>query len=79
MSSAQSMTTAWPGTTWNGPVCPTCGLRYLGSHTCSHEDIVRRINELLDLLRPTPQVRDGLHIEPPHREGLPVPQMPLGT
>jgi hypothetical protein len=35
---------------WNGPSCPTCGARYLGSHTCSHDDIVRRVNELLAML-----------------------------
>lgn len=37
-------------TTWNGGVCPHCGTRFLGSHVCSPEDIIRRINELLALL-----------------------------
>lgn len=23
------------GTSWNGPVCPLCGVRYLGSHACA--------------------------------------------
>lgn len=36
--------------TWNGPVCTTCGACYLRSHKCSPEDIKRRIAELLDLL-----------------------------
>lgn len=37
-------------TAWNGPICGTCGARYLESHACSHADIVRRVNELLALL-----------------------------
>jgi len=36
--------------TWNGGVCPTCSARYLGSHTCSPEDIARRIAELEALM-----------------------------
>lgn len=35
---------------WNGGVCATCGARYLGSHTCSSDDILRRVKELLALL-----------------------------
>lgn len=38
------------GSLWNGPICPTCGARYLGSHRCSRDDIMRRINELMALL-----------------------------
>jgi hypothetical protein len=53
---------------WNGPVCGTCGLRYLGSHRCSHEDITRRINELLALLKQQPQTRDNLTFD---RTGCP--------
>lgn len=45
-----TFSTATTGMVHNGPVCPTCGARYLGHHTCSHADIVRRINELLALL-----------------------------
>ena len=37
---------------WNGPICNTCGARYLGSHVCTREDIMRRVNELLDHLSP---------------------------
>lgn len=40
---------------WNGPICQTCGARYLGSHTCSTADILRRVQELLALLPGTPQ------------------------
>ena len=36
---------------WNGPTCGTCGVRWLGSHTCSNEDLLRRIDELKALLR----------------------------
>jgi hypothetical protein len=43
--------------TWNGGYCQTCGARYLGSHACTHEDIVRRINELLGLLNRTTPAR----------------------
>jgi hypothetical protein len=39
----------------NGPVCMTCGARYIGHHECSAADIQRRINELLSLL---PGTRD---------------------
>lgn len=52
--STSSITTTTADSAWNGPVCSTCGARWLGSHTCSHEDIVRRINELLALLKPRP-------------------------
>jgi hypothetical protein len=37
---------AMTATCWNGPICPTCGARYLGSHMCSWEDLQRRIEEL---------------------------------
>jgi hypothetical protein len=37
-------------TTWNGPICSTCGARYLDSHRCSREDIARRITELARLM-----------------------------
>jgi hypothetical protein len=50
---------------WNGPICQTCGTRYLGSHQCSHEDIRRRINELLLLL--TPQVQTFVSKHPEDR------------
>lgn len=44
-------TTATSGTsTWNGPVCQTCGATYLGQHQCSPADIGRRIAELARLL-----------------------------
>lgn len=48
----QSITfaTTTTGMTWNGPVCSTCGARYLGAHQCSQADILRRVNELLALL-----------------------------
>lgn len=35
------------GTTWNGPLCGTCGKGYLGTHTCSREDILARVKALL--------------------------------
>lgn len=49
------------GYTWNGPSCQTCGALYLGSHTCSPADLVRRAAELLRLAEqagsPTPTDR----------------------
>ena len=42
--------TGVPVTTWNGPVCATCGACYLGTHRCSREDIGRRIAELARLM-----------------------------
>lgn len=50
-------------TLWNGPTCLTCGALYLVAHTCSHEDIVRRINELLARLRDLAPVRADLHAD----------------
>lgn len=44
------------GVMWNGPTCPTCHAKYLGTHTCSTADILRRVQELLALLPGTPQV-----------------------
>ena len=38
------------GALWNGPVCSTCGARYLDLHRCSREDIARRIAELARLM-----------------------------
>lgn len=49
-----STTATAPPLTWNGPTCGTCGARYLGSHTCTTEDILRRVNELLGLLPKEP-------------------------
>lgn len=40
-------------TTWNGGVCGVCAARYLGSHTCSVDDLLRRSSELLQLARET--------------------------
>jgi hypothetical protein len=47
-------TTAGDLTAWNGPVCSTCGARYLGAHSCSREDIARRIAELARLMDALP-------------------------
>lgn len=44
-------------TSWNGGVCGTCGARYLGPHTCSQNDILRRIQELSLLLAGAPKDR----------------------
>ena len=54
----QSLTisTASTGVAWNGPICQTCGAGYLGTHSCSPADILRRVSELLALLPGTPQV-----------------------
>jgi hypothetical protein len=46
MSIIYSTSTTSTAVTWNGPICPTCGARYLGSHTCSWDDLQRRIEEL---------------------------------
>lgn len=51
-----SSTTTTSGVLWNGPICTTCGARYLGHHKCSHEDITRRVLELLALLNDKPAV-----------------------
>lgn len=34
----------------NGPICGTCGARYIGSHACSPADLERRVAELLALI-----------------------------
>jgi len=39
---------------WNGPVCGQCGAHYLGAHTCSREDILRHVTELLGLIDRAP-------------------------
>ncbi len=39
-------------TSWNGPICTICGARYLGTHSCSNEDLVRKITELSKLIKP---------------------------
>lgn len=51
-------TTTTVSTLHNGPACGTCGARYIGQHTCSHADIVRRINELLGMLDTRPRLVD---------------------
>ena len=53
-----SISTASTGVMWNGPICGTCGARYLGSHQCSQADILRRVNELLALLNQPNVARD---------------------
>lgn len=52
---------------WNGPICGVCGTRWLGSHTCSNADILRRIGELAALLKPEPVAaqRNGLEMGTP--------------
>lgn len=35
---------------WNGPVCQTCGARYLGAHSCTRGDLMRRIAALQALM-----------------------------
>lgn len=49
-----NLMTATTGTLWNGPICPTCCARYLGTHVCTQADLIRRINELLALLGTVP-------------------------
>lgn len=46
---AEASITANPSP-WNGPICNVCGARYLGHHTCSQADIIRRIRGLLEQL-----------------------------
>ena len=41
-----SVTTTTAATTWNGGVCGICTARFLGSHTCSVEDLLNRSDEL---------------------------------
>lgn len=66
---AQSINgTAATCTIWNGGWCGTCGARHLGSHACSQEDILRRVQELLALLPGTPRVSCR---PSPAREGCP--------
>jgi hypothetical protein len=36
--------------TWNGPICGQCGAPYVNHHACSHEDILRRVRELLAII-----------------------------
>lgn len=38
-------------TLWNGPICGTCGARYLNAHQCSDADLARRIGELAGLMK----------------------------
>lgn len=45
--------------TWNGPICGICGARYLGSHTCSREDLMEAIGRLQDLLDEPPVYKKG--------------------
>ncbi len=52
------------GFAWNGPICQRCDARWLGRHTCSIEDIQRRIHSLqaeIDRLR---QPQDGTALCP---------------
>lgn len=42
-------TAASNGTLWNGGACGTCGALYVGSHTCSIEDLLRRADQLRDM------------------------------
>lgn len=53
-------------TAWNGPICGVCGTRWLGSHTCSNADILRRISELAAMLKPEPATkpRNPLDLDP---------------
>jgi hypothetical protein len=36
-------------TTWNGPICATCGKGYLGTHACAPADLLRRAQDLIDM------------------------------
>lgn len=36
--------------TWNGPVCHTCGRGYIGPHVCRVEDLRKRIADLQALI-----------------------------
>lgn len=49
-----TVTTTSTGTMWNGGVCAICGARFVGSHSCSREDVARRISELLSFLNTLP-------------------------
>lgn len=51
---SMSITSDSTGIVWNGPTCGTCGSRYLGTHQCSAADILRRVNELLGLIKLMP-------------------------
>jgi hypothetical protein len=54
MQTSQTFASTATASTWNGGFCQTCGARYLGSHACTNEDILRRVTELLGMLnRPT--------------------------
>lgn len=44
----------------NGPVCPTCGARYLNTHQCSPTDLLRRAQELIDLAQRLPVQPDPM-------------------
>lgn len=46
---AGSTTATLSGTTWNGGSCQICGALYLGIHSCSVEDLIRRSDELREL------------------------------
>lgn len=47
-------TSTTTGQLWNGPICQTCGTRYLGHHSCSEADLLRRIAELYALMNRQP-------------------------
>jgi hypothetical protein len=46
MHSMTYQTTTVAATAHNGPICTVCALRYVGVHTCSVEDLLRRADEL---------------------------------
>lgn len=50
MTFNMTFSTTTTGTLWNGPVCGTCGAKYLNRHKCSREDLLRKIAELQSLL-----------------------------
>lgn len=46
MSACTYTVSSSSATAFNGPSCPTCARTYVGVHTCSVEDLVRRASEL---------------------------------
>lgn len=49
MSEESVHATSSASSTWNGGVCPVCYARFLGSHTCSVEDLLERADQLRDM------------------------------
>lgn len=57
---------AGPPIAWNGGICGTCNATYIGSHTCSREDILARVKALLAVCPGEPV---GIWIKAPDDDG----------